>query len=425
VPTVFTFDRDSELLANWLSQFDVDDQPIATKLLEELVYVSYSEMRIALTKAIVERGGQIEGCIGLYAERHVRHYGGKPTRLFVAETVTKKRGKKSHRSEGIGPDPVVSQRRHAHDTGSEGIIAQMITQICKAYPEKFFDHPGPMHIRPNQVRSFMLVTDFIGSGQRAVSYLKAAWRVRSVRSWWSLGWMKFDVISYAGTSAGAERVRSLRCAPTVRTVIGCPTISDLPPPKSHDLIRICKTYGPNIKAWKTTPLGYRNTGALLVFEHGAPNNTPYLLHGASEKWTPLFPQRTTFQTAKVTASGLAASRIKQRLEKLGRERLAHLQSLPQFGEQTQQTALVLASLRKRPRTVEAVSANTGLTTFEVEATILRAQASGFLTPKLQPTDKAFTELAYLKQLENKKIPVPKGSNAVYFPTVLRPPKGDV
>lgn len=422
---MLNIDKDAGLIANWLSQFDVDDQPIATKLLEQLVYIDYSEMRTALTDAILKRGFEIDGCVGLYAERHVRHYRGKPTRLFKAETVAQKGGKKCHRAEGIGPDPVVSQRRYAHDTGSEGLVAQLITQICKSHPRKFLDHPGPLNIRSKKVRSFMLVTDFIGSGQRAVSYLNAAWRVRSVRSWWSLGWMKFDVVSYAGTGTGLKRVRSLTCSPTVRTVRGCPIIADLDSDTASDFVRICSNYGPKIKAWKETPLGFQNTGALLIFEHGAPNNTPYLLHGASKVWTPLFPQRTTFQAVRVNAHSLAESRIKQRLNKLGHERLEHLLSLPPFGEQTQQTALVLSVLRKPPRTLETVSAKTGLTTFEVEAAILRAQASGFLTPKLQPTDKAFAELTYLKQNKKATIRVSKGSDTAYFPTVLRPPKGDV
>lgn len=419
------FNKDPNLLANWLSQFDVDDQPHANQLLEELVYITLSEMRDALTKAIIDRGNEIAGPVGLYAERHVRHHSKKPTRLFVKETVTQKNGVKSRRAEGIGPDPVVSQRRHAHDTGSEALIAQLITQICKANPKKFLDHPGPMHIRPKKVRSFILVTDFIGSGQRVISYLNAAWRVKSVRSWWSLKLLNFEVVSFAGTVQGIERVRTLKCGPTVRTVKGCPVLSDLSPDQSFSLSELCKKYGPKIKSWKTTPLGYGNTGALMVFEHGAPNNMPYLLHGASKNWIPLFSQRTTFQTSKVSEFSLAESRISQRLKKLGRERLEHLNSLQQFSQQTQETALVLTALRRYPRTIEAVSSKTGLTTFEVEDIIDRAKASGLLTNKLQPTDKAFAEIKYLRNSNKKNIFVHKGDNSLYFPNMLRPPSENI
>lgn len=419
------FDKDPQLLADWLSQFEIDDQSTAKQLLEELLYVSYSDMRDSLIQAIIKRGQQINGTVALYAERHVRHHSGKLTRLFVGEKITRKKGIKSHRAEGIGPDPVVSQRRYAHDTGSEGIIAQLITQICKSNPDKFLDHPGPMHIRSKKVRTFMLVTDFIGSGQRAESYLGAAWRVRSVRSWWSLGWLKFEVLCYSGTSGGIERIRKLMCKPTVRAVTGCPTIQTLEADKSQELMRLCYKYGPKSKEKTASPLGYNNTGALVVFQHGAPNNTPYLLHGASKKWTPLFPRRTTFQAANGSVANLAEAKIKQRLRKLGRERLSHLEAIPKIDEQTQQTALVLSALRGKPKILEAVSARTGLTTFEVEAAIARSQAAGLLTDKLQPTDQAYAELAYLRKKKQKKIFVSKGSEALYFPTMLRPPKKDI
>lgn len=419
------FNKDPKLLNSWLSQFDIDDQQLANQLLEELNYITLSEMREALTKAIIERGDEIEGPIGLYAERHVRHYDKKPTKLFVKETVTQKDGKKSHRAEGIGPDPVVSQRRNAHDTGSEAIIAQMITQICKANKNKFLDHPGPIHIRPQEVRSFMLVTDFIGSGQRVASYLNAAWRVKSVRSWSSLGLLNFEVVSFAGTSQGIERARALKCRPTVRTIKGCPVLSDLSFDDSFRLRELCKKYGPKIRSWKETPLGYGNVGALMVFEHGAPNNTPYLLHGASKNWVPLFPQRTTFQASKASASSLAESRIRQRLKKLENERLIHLESLQHFEEQTQKTALVLTALRRYPRTIIAVSSKTGLTTFEVENIIERSKASRLLTDKLQPTDKAFEEIEYLRSSEKKNIFVHKGDDSLYFPNMLRPPSENI
>src|SRR3546814_19973514 len=116
----------------------------------------------------------------------------------------------------------------------------------------------------------------IGSGHRVWRYLEAAWRVRSVRSWWSGGFLRFAVLSYAGTDSGEKTVVRHPCQPEVFQVMAAPTIrSAFTQIKAQQLERLCETYDPSIEdedkaSWQFggAPLGYDGTGAMLVFAHG-------------------------------------------------------------------------------------------------------------------------------------------------------------
>ena len=158
--------------------------------------------------------------IGLYAEREIRKYKGVPNRLFKEKSF---RGRS--RAMGAGPKPVQSPRTIDPEVGSEGLIALAITGLCRRNRSVFISHPGPDQIRKRKVRTFLLLTDFIGSGFRARNYLDAAWRLASVKSWWSFGWLRFEVVAYAATEAGKAAVETHPSRPTVHLVAACPTIS--------------------------------------------------------------------------------------------------------------------------------------------------------------------------------------------------------
>ena len=94
---------------------------------------------------------------------------------------------------------------HPYDpqVGSEGLIASLITQLCRERRDQFLNHPGPDSIRRKKLRAFFLITDFIGSGERVCDYLTAAWRVASVKSWSSFHLLRFEVIAYSATDKGS------------------------------------------------------------------------------------------------------------------------------------------------------------------------------------------------------------------------------
>ncbi len=236
----------SETTVAWLSQFDPSDQNDASAILSAMRLVSRDTFAERLRELILQRAADGGRPVGLYVEREVRRQAGKPDPLFQ-ETSTNVR-----RAHGGGPEPVQSLRAHARDVGSEGIVAQLVSELCRQRPGQLLDHPGPDAIRKMKVRRFFLLTDFIGSGQRARTYLDAAWRVRSVRSWWSARrakGMSFEVVAFAGTTNGRANVEDHPSAARVSVATVARPLSL--PSEVNDVMRSGNSVCATIRSEKT------------------------------------------------------------------------------------------------------------------------------------------------------------------------------
>ena len=199
----------------WLEQFDSTDRSAAAALLDTILLLDAEQVasaqRAGLEELVTERHGR-RGIprrkVALYAEREIAE-----TAVFVSELRSDRIGKLRHRA--IGPNRLapVAPRRGSARVGSEGPAAFVIAQVVERWHRIFINHPGPNIIRKQHAGMIAIVTDFVGSGSRVASMLDKFWRVPSVRSWWSLGWMEFRVIAAAGTTAGIDVVRNHRTRP--------------------------------------------------------------------------------------------------------------------------------------------------------------------------------------------------------------------
>ena len=271
----------------------------------------------------------------------------------------------------------------------------------------------------------MLVTDYIGSGKRAWTYLEAAWRVRSVRSWWSARANKgltFEVIAYAASPAGRSRVEAHPSQPKVRVAISCPTIrSAFGDDKRVEIRTLCTKYSP-IK--DLDPLGFGSVGALIAFAHGVPNNAPPILFKRSTIWTPLFPARTTSATRlEFAADDNDIEAIRSRLLSMRQKRLASSNWIGSTNRHAKTVLMVMAALSQRPRHVEAVSARTGLTIIEVEQALRRALSHGWIDGRYRLTDDGRQQLIHARKQEQAISPLPQEPEEFYYPTSLRAPAG--
>ncbi|SFR74942.1 hypothetical protein SAMN05428960_1042 [Mitsuaria sp. PDC51] len=322
----------TESAQQWLGQFPLGDKALATELLRALRLVSRDEFADGLRAHILERAEAVHGTVALYAERELGSRLGIPHRLFKETT-----GRRKRAIGAMGPPPVKSTKAYDASVGSEGLVAQLISQLVKEHPKKFLDHPGPERIRKAKVKEFWVVTDLVGSGYRIRSYLEAAWRVRSVRSWWSGELLKFGVVAYASTEKGERLIDAHSTKARVTHVHPAPTIdTEFSIGKALQMKRLCEAYAPAVygdgKAppWgggTGNPLGFGSLGTLIVFAHGAPNTSPSFLHkasrSASRPWTPLFPSRVTASLGSdAFGQALTPERVLRRLEKLGQQRLA-------------------------------------------------------------------------------------------------------
>ena len=386
-------------------------------MLRKMVLVSRDAFADRLRERVSRRllGG--DGPVGLYAERELRRRHGVPHKLF-SETKTKIR-----RAYGMGPQPVKPTKAYDPEVGSEGLVAQLVTELCREYRGRCLNHPGPDAIRKHRVRRFIVVTDFIGSGHRARDYLQAAWGVRSVQSWWSGKRLRFEVVAYAATPEGKRYVESHPCKPKVWVAAGCPTIDTSLPRELRACMRgLCIRYDP-VDHDPIASMGFEGGGALIAFAHGVPNNAPRILHKRSSRWAPLFPARVTAGTRMHFVEQRDASAVAERLRSMRQRRLASGPWLRGASPKAQALFLLLAALGRGPRSDEAVSRKTGLTMLEIERWIKMALEQNWINDQRHLTDRGQAELALARKREITKAPLQKQAEEFYYPSSLRAPCG--
>ncbi len=403
-------------IIEWLAQFESSDQPTAAQLLSEILTVDANELTAGLRTILLDFAKCHQGPIALYAERHIRRRKNVPNRLFEESR------SRPRRAQGNGPPPVPPGRPYARETGSEGVIATLITGLARSQPDRFLDHPGPDQIRSRKVRVYLVVTDFIGSGRRAWDNLETVWKLCSFKSWHPYGWLRLAVAAYSGTIVGVMRTESHRSKPDILLHRGCPTVHDLEKSERQSIVDLCHRYGARPESEHQSVLGYGDTGALIVFDHGIPNNAPLLLHTKSKRWIPLFPRRSAALLTEARRSSARSEEIERALNKLRETRLAAAHRFNNIAQNQQDRALLLTALKRRPRTPLALSARTGMTVAEIEALIVLAQRDGHVDARLKLTQAAYDSLAYLKATIPKQAPLLTTNEMVYCPESLRSPR---
>ena len=417
---------ENELTKIWLRQFTLGDQRLAEDLLKRFVFVSRDEFSSGLINLIIKKASLVNGPIGLYAERELNHRLGVPHKLFKEER------RKIKRAFGVGPTPVRPLNNSKPEVGSEAIVAQLVTQLCRESPEKFYSHPGPDKIRDKKIRALWIVTDFIGSGDRGYQYIESAWLVRSVRSWWSRKNIDISIVAYSSTSNGKSIIKSHNSKPRVFFVIPCPTIStEFDKEEAKRYYNLCEAYDPvrrnsNSPPWVHSSLGYGGTGALIAFAHGAPNNSPLIFHKTNRKktWIPLFSSRVTSNVPLDTfGNSLSEERIHEKLKSLGQSALAKSTVISNYNSNIQRSFLLLAALTKAPRKNEVVALRTGLSMLEISEACDELFEFGWIDSQRRLTDAGYRELKAAKR-SRTKFAVSEFDECIksnYYPSQLREP----
>ncbi|MEP3920562.1 MULTISPECIES: hypothetical protein [Paracoccaceae] len=399
----------------WLGQFE-EDQGLAVDLLSRVRRVGADEFRDSILNLIEERVKASGQPVGLYAERSIRKYKGQPNRLFKESKGTVKR------ANGMGPKPVQPENHKYPETGSEGIVANIITQFVRSNRKLAYDHPGPDLIRNKEIRRFILVTDFVGSGAQASRYLQSAWRISSVKSWNSGKFLDFEVLAFSASQAGKSKLEKHRSKPTVSIVEACPTVFDFDQYGDTDPVELCLKYGPKDSESGSIPrLGHSNVGALIAFSHGMPNNAPRLFHKKGRKWTPLFMGRVV-KTGFFAKEAEQHTKVKAKLEKMQENRLAELAAQHDAKPDEVLFSLVLTALKKKPRSAMVVSARTGLSVAECDNVLRKCLKAGWIDDGNALTPKAHKELKYLRRPQRVPTQLFKEDKPYYIPTQLRAPK---
>ncbi|NKL59591.1 phosphoribosyltransferase-like protein [Rhizobium leguminosarum] len=396
----------------WLAKFRADDAPMAARLADSILIVGRDEFASALYDEIdrlYQEQGPDAPPLALYAERPLNKIYGKIPAYFP--------NSRKGRAEGPGVPPVKVDARD-QEVGSEALVANMITAYARNKPFAALSHPGPTKLRSDRVRVIVIVTDFIGSGDRIERNLESFAFVKTLQSWRSYGLIKFVVIAYSGTKTGISLVSHHRLRPNVRVVAGCPTIkSEFKGAERTAIEKLCATYPTKHKNW----LGWGGTGALIAFAHGVPNNTPALFHSTKGGWTPLFPKRSTVAFDATFVETTALTNTMQRAEKLLATKAAQNFLLDDSNYQWIKSMMVLAACRDGMRSDEEISTKTFVRRSTVAELCETLRIAGWITVRRSITAVGRRELERLQRKRKRTPAFPIGAQSFYYPTQLRIP----
>ena len=367
----------------WLSNFAAADREVARWLVEGLTLVSLSHFSRTIHRLVETGAESFDGPVALFAIQEVDH------RVSYFQQPTRGRS--------------VNALAGGADIGSEGHVASILRQVAKGNPKVFLNHPTIAEMRRRKCRAVFVVDDLIGSGRRARKFVDAIWLERTIRSWWSLGYISIKVLAFGSTGRGERHVTKARSRPAVVVERSCPNYSQLPWPnhKRDKVATLCKSYGSRTSR-PTMAMGYERSMVSMVFEHGCPNNSPSILWAGparGKSWTPLFPQRSISEEMKsVFPPEIARRDSISVLINAGQKRLART-GFRQIGDiASTQTFTILALLAKGRRQNEALTFATGLPNREVEGLLDKYMAWGLVTPSRRITKAGLEELEHARRL---------------------------
>lgn len=395
----------------WLAQFDPSDRAIAAQVIDEILLIDADEHRRGLVKLLddVRASRSDDRPMALYAERVVAREGGAKDGNILSLFP----GTESGRATGPNLDPVPIDPK-ATGTGSEGIVANIITAYKRRYGDIILDHPGPDDLRDKKARQIVIVTDFIGSGGRVWNMLEALSKVATLRSWRSYGLIDVHVVAYSGTTFGVNYASSHWLKPTVRTVRACPTIaSTFQEPHRSKVNRLCRAYPKRTRF----PFGIGHVGALMAFQHSVPNNAPALLFH-DKKWLPLFTKRSTVDAGEVFPGMLDGELTRRASRELQISDAATLLSDPK-GRLWIKTMLVLTAIERGARSAQDISAQSRLSIDVIRDILLQTEISRWTSKNLRLTQVGRAELRRLRRRRARKPLLPSETDPYYYPTQLR------
>ena len=394
---------------DWLNNFDSTDRQAASLLIDNLMLVGASEFTSRVNAGLmnVADGAKIYNHpVAFYAEREVDK-NGIEVKAYFPNT-------ESGRASGDGVPPVTVDPKK-QDVGSEGMIATTISKLCKSRPHYCFSHPGPDKLRKEKVRKIVIVTDFIGSGFRLYDMLDAFEKVATIKSWVSYKLISFEVVSYSATADGLKWVKSHPLKPTIHIHVACPTINERFEGSELGAIKLlCKKYPKKSRF----PFGFRQTGSLIAFSHGIPNNAPPILHSKANGWKPLFFDRSTIE-ADIDKIADHASILEADSNKVIKVRNARKLLQDPESELWIHTVLIMNAINKGLRTKTKLSARTQIELSRVEEVLGLASNAKWLTPKTSLTALGRRELKFLKKRDFPEELLVSNEDKLYFPTQLR------
>ncbi|WP_369517133.1 phosphoribosyltransferase-like protein [Escherichia coli] len=392
----------------WLEQFDEDDRPYANLLLKKIHWVSSYEFEKTIKNEVENIGNESEHAIAIFVEREV----------LPEERVYKFSDKKPQRADGEAFEPI-NIIKNRKEIGSEGLLNTIATNISRSDSRKYLYYPAANVFRKKKIRKVVILTDTIGSGNQMYSFLDCFQKTPSLKSWYSSHHIKFFVVCYAATQEGLKRMEYHPFKPTIIYNKICPTIENsFSGDEKKKITFLCHKYNPDQN--KNSPFGYGGVAALICYSHGMPNNAPAILYKRSNSWKPLFRNRTAIDLKDELPTGDADYDPENYLNLMNQKRITASAKFQKLNDEGKKYILVLLSLRRLPRTKNAIASRSGLSSRIVSDILVRLTFLGWIDDNYRLTDEGQLLIEELRK-KGKAKELPKQIKEGYYPTTLRRP----
>jgi hypothetical protein len=401
----------------WLAQFAERDRQSAAAMLDAMLLLNEEQVITSIRSAldrIANRPSGQKKRIALYVEREFQE-----AVFFKSDMIADRCGVLRTRAVGKAGPPAVKPIRGHTRVGSEGMLAFVISQQTEAWPKVFMNNPGPDRLRAKTgpAGEIVIVTDFIGSGNRVRSMLDKFWAVATIRSWVSRKLVRFRVVAAAATSTGASSVRAHRLRPGVGAEWIAPTIRSGSLRNCLDWMALIAKYGPSEGRDGCGRFGFNSDGALIAFSYRIPNNTPAMIHHSFDGWHALFTGPAPVGLKNLFGVRSSADVVDDAAANVG------LVLSRELTDEDRATMLVLTLLRGQwhKGSVTALSSRTAMPVHTLLDILRKALRDDLITGDGRLTDKGYEYLAAGKLAERPK-PVVATNQKPYYPESLRVPR---
>jgi hypothetical protein len=225
----------------------------------------------------------------------------------------------------------------------------------------------------------------------------------------------------SGTEAGIECVKRHPSRPDVHVVRTCPTIKSVFKSEvAQQIISLCQRFPHNAHE----PLGFKDTGALIAFQHSCPNNVPAMFIKAARKgqheWHPLFPSRTTEGIDKAVYAD-SAQQASIAFDALRLSNIAKNDSFLTSSQEQQDVVMLLAAVFRGKRQTADIVAVSCLPYARAIAAFDRALHQKLLTVNGRLTPDGHALVNHMNLQTSKSAPATDLPNPYYYPSSLRAP----
>lgn len=279
----------------WLSNFLPKDEGVAVSLLDRITVVSREKMFIEIKEKIKEimEEGMVPGPVLPIPARSGDFLKKKDLVPVLFEDYSP--------NHPIPPTP-----------GSEGTIGNLVRDLCEIRGKIFIDpekvsNLDDIRLAEGRIRSIIIVTDYIGSGEEIEKNIASIVKNKTIRSWMSYRLVKIYIVCYAISSYAlnflqykspsvaqifyVQKVRSIQDEDEIWTPHLRKSVEDLCTSETY-IKRKDRKKGKDL-------LGFKSSGILFVPSNRVPNNIPFILRmergnprgRGDAEWYPLFKGR--------------------------------------------------------------------------------------------------------------------------------------